>query len=403
MLEFFIAKRYLKSKHKTNLISVISIISAIGITIGVAALVIVISVFNGFGSLVTSILVNFDPHVKVNLVENITDNQILKIEKYLENNFQTEDIGRALETKIFVTNGRNVQVVKLVGIESSNLERIKSRIISGNNYIDDKEKFFVIGFPLALKLSTRVGDTLSASSLNNLANSVFSYSFPTARRFAINGIFETNNKDYDNSLCFADLLSVQNMSRTNRVSSLHIILDDINEADEVKKAVQSKFNESIASTESWFDLHKELYSVMQIERWGAFILLSLIIAVASFNTLGSITMTVIEKKKDIAILKVMGLRDKSIKKVFMFEGMLIGIVGTIAGLIIGLLVCYAQIHFNFYPLDPRKYIIDSMPVKIQIFDILTITFVSLLLSFFSSKYPANRALKTNTIEAIKWE
>ena len=114
-------------------------------------------------------------------------------------------------------------------------------------------------------------------------------------------------------------------------------------------------------------------------------------------------MTVIEKKKDIAILKVMGLRDKSIKKVFMFEGMLIGIVGTIAGLIIGLLVCYAQIHFNFYPLDPRKYIIDSMPVKIQIFDILTITFVSLLLSFFSSKYPANRALKTNTIEAIKWE
>lgn len=403
MLEFFIAKRYLKSKHKTNLISVISIISAIGITIGVAALVIVISVFNGFGSLVTSILVNFDPHVKVNLVENTEQNKIRLIENFVSEHYKTEDIGRALETKIFITNGRNVQVVKLIGIESNNLDRIKSRIISGKDYLNDIDNFFVIGFPLALRLSARVGDTLSANSLNNLASSVFSYSFPSARSFAVKGIFETNNKDYDNSLCFADLASVQSMVRTNNISSLHIILNDINEAENLKNDIQSNFGADISSVESWFDLHKELYSVMQIERWGAFLLLSLIIAVASFNTLGSITMTVIEKKKDIAILKVMGLRDNSIKKVFMFEGMLIGVIGTISGLIIGLLICYAQINFNFYPLDPRKYIIDSMPVQIQFFDLAMIAFVSLVLAFFSSKYPANRALKTNTIEAIKWE
>lgn len=403
MLEFFIARRYLKSKHKTNLISVISIISAIGITIGVAALVIVISVFNGFGSLVTSILVNFDPHVKVNLTEQITNDKIIEIEDYISKKYKPENISQSLETKIFVTNGRNVQVVKLIGIENKNLSRIESRIISGRDYLNVEDNFFIIGFPLALRLSARVGDTLTINSLNNLASSVFNYSFPSSKKMMVNGIFETNNKDYDNSLVFADLTSVQNLIKKKQITSLNVVLENINDAEKLKSDLADKFGAVIESVESWFDLHKELYSVMQIERWGAFLLLSLIIAVASFNTLGSITMTVIEKKKDIAILKVMGLKDNSIKKVFMFEGMLIGLIGTISGLIIGLIVCYAQIHFNFYPLDPRKYIIDSMPVKIQLFDLFMITVVSLLLAFVSSKYPANKALKTNTIDAIKWE
>jgi lipoprotein-releasing system permease protein len=339
----------------------------------------------------------------VNLTEQATNEKIIEIEEYITKNYKSENISQSLETKIFVTNGRNVQVVKLIGIENKNLSRIESRIISGRDYLNEEDNFFVIGFPLALRLSARVGDTLTVNSLNNLASSVFNYSFPSSKKMMINGIFETNNKDYDNSLVFADLISVQNLIKKKQITSLNVVLENINDAEKLKSDLTNKFAAEIESVESWFDLHKKLYSVMQIERWGAFLLLSLIIAVASFNTLGSITMTVIEKKKDIAILKVMGLKDNSIKKVFMFEGMLIGIIGTLTGLIIGLIVCFAQIHFNFYPLDPRKYIIDSMPVKIQLFDLFMITVVSLLLAFFSSKYPANKALKTNTIDAIKWE
>ncbi len=142
---------------------------------------------------------------------------------------------------------------------------------------------------------------------------------------------------------------------------------------------------------------------MLIERWSTYIILCLIIAVATFNILGSLTMSVIEKQKDIGILKSMGATNKSIIKIFMMEGILIGLFGTFAGLVLGLSVCYLQIEFNFYPLDPSKYIIDSLPIKVIISDIFVISGASLFLSLVSSFYPAKRAAKVPVLESIKWE
>jgi len=142
---------------------------------------------------------------------------------------------------------------------------------------------------------------------------------------------------------------------------------------------------------------------MQIEKWTAYIILSLIIAIATFNILGSLSMSVIEKKRDIGILRAMGTSEKPILKIFMYEGLLIGIIGTLAGIIIGYFVCYLQIHYNIYPLDPTQYKIDSLPVQIRISDFFFISGVSLLLTFLASLYPAKRAAKVNPIEAIKWE
>ena len=142
---------------------------------------------------------------------------------------------------------------------------------------------------------------------------------------------------------------------------------------------------------------------MLIERWTAYILLCLIIAVAVFNIFASLAMTVIEKKKDIGILKSMGLAGKSIQKIFLFEGILVGATGIITGLIIGTLVCYLQMKFNFYPLDTTKYIINAMPVEIRISDLFAIGIMAMLLTFLAALYPAKRAANTNITESIKYE
>jgi lipoprotein-releasing system permease protein len=142
---------------------------------------------------------------------------------------------------------------------------------------------------------------------------------------------------------------------------------------------------------------------MLIERWAAYILLCLIIAVATFNIFASLTMTVLEKRKDIGIMRSMGLSKKSILKIFMFEGILVGIIGTTIGIIIGLSVCNLQIEYNFYPLDPTKYIINSLPVQIRFSDIIAVGLMALFLSFIASLYPAKRAANTVIIESIKYE
>lgn len=133
------------------------------------------------------------------------------------------------------------------------------------------------------------------------------------------------------------------------------------------------------------------------------ILLSLIIAVATFNIFASLTMTVLEKKKDIGVLRSIGINKKMVVRIFMFEGLLVGIIGTVLGIILGLMVCYLQIEYKFYTLDPMKYIIDAMPVQIKLSDIVAVGAMSMLLSFLASLYPAKRAANTIIIESIKYE
>jgi lipoprotein-releasing system permease protein len=142
---------------------------------------------------------------------------------------------------------------------------------------------------------------------------------------------------------------------------------------------------------------------MLIERWTAYLILSLIIAVATFSIFSSLLMTVIEKKRDIGILKAMGMSNKSLLKIFLFEGILIGVIGSILGVILGLGVCYAQIKYKLYSLDPTVYIIDALPVKVQITDVILIAVMAIILSTIAGYFPAKRSTKLNPLEAIRWE
>jgi len=409
MFEFFIARRYLKSKHKINFISIISLLSTLGITIGVAALIIVLSVFNGFGSIVKSILVNFDPHVRITVTSDAGYLKIDSLQTELSKIASVESSYPFVEGKVILLNSKTYEILNLKGVNRHKDESpwgVDTKIISGNFELFDESKpdRIVLGLPIALRLSARVGDTILVTSANKIERTITNFAIPSTKKFIVAGLFESNNKDYDYKVAYSSLSSGQNiLGLGRRITGLEIRLDDIDKSADVKNIIIQKFGEGYFSVDTWYDLHKDLYSVMLIERWAAYIILCLIIAVATFNILGSLTMSVIEKQKDIGILRSMGVTDNSILRIFMFEGILIGLIGTLAGTFTGLLVCYFQIEYNFYPLDPGKYIIDALPIEIKISDLIAISGMAMLLSFFASLYPAKRAVKTQVIESIKWE
>lgn len=406
MIELFIVGRYLRSKRKLNFITVISILSTLGITIGVAALVIVLSVFNGFGSIVTSILVNFDPHVKISVINEAGYSYINDAEKAIKKIYGVESYSPFVDGKAILLNKRSFEIVNLKGIQEPKGNEtwgVASKIVSGmpNLYGSDK---ILLGLPLALRLSARVGDTITVTSAYNIEKTIATLAIPQTRRFIVTGIFESNNRDYDVAYSFTSVHSAQKLfGMKNNITGYELRLDDFHKAESVKRTLQNELDPKMFSVDTWYDLHKELYNVMLIERWGAYILLCLIIAVAVFNIFASLTMTVIEKKKDIGIMRSMGMNKKSIRQIFMFEGIIVGVIGTALGLLLGVLVCYLQIKYNFYPLDPAKYIISSMPVEVRVSDIFAIGAMAMLLAFLAAIYPASRAANTNVIESIKYE
>ena len=218
------------------------------------------------------------------------------------------------------------------------------------------------------------------------------------------GIYSSNNNEYDESYIFTSLETAQKLLGYNdNIQGYDIKLDNINHSFDVKDQLEKKIDNSLFSVNTWYDFHRELYTVMKLERWAAYIILCLIVAVATFNILGSLSMSVIEKKRDIGILRSMGANEKSILKIFMYEGLLIGLIGTAAGAILGYFICYLQLKYNIYPLDPTQYKIDSLPLQVRLTDFFFIAGASMLLSFLASLLPARRAAKIDPLEAIKWE
>ncbi|MEW6062681.1 MAG: FtsX-like permease family protein, partial [Bacteroidota bacterium] len=179
-------------------------------------------------------------------------------------------------------------------------------------------------------------------------------------------------------------------------------LSSIDDSEQEKKKIAERFG-SAFNVQTWYDLHKDLYSVMQIERWMAFIILALIIGVASFNLMGSLTMTVIEKTRDIGILKAMGARRKDILAIFRFEGLIVGSIGSLLGLIIGFGICQLQIHFHLFALDPNVYIIPAIPIEMRISDFIVVPLAALLLCFGASYVPSKRAADLLPSDAVRWE
>ena len=350
---------------------------------------------------------NFEPHLRVEMISPESNRELLA--KVLQSNKEINDYSPFVSGKVLVYNYGLTKVVSLKGIDEQSADDIygiNKSILFGKFDLSKNGKFpkVIIGLQLADRLQTLPGDTITIISPAGVEKALTQFTMPNTKRFIVSGIYSSDNNDYDASYIFSSLKECQDLlGYSKNIQGFEIKLNNIDESFDVKEKLSSELNKNLYSVNTWYDFHKDLYSVMQIERWTAYIILSLIIAVATFNILGSLSMSVIEKKRDIGVLRSMGAGEKSILKIFMFEGLLIGTIGTLAGILIGYLVCYLQLKFNIYPLDPTQYKIDTLPVELRLSDFFYISGASMLLSFLASLYPAKKAVKVNIVESIKWE
>jgi lipoprotein-releasing system permease protein len=382
-------------------------ISIIGVTIGVAALIIVLSVFNGFSNKVTGILISFDPHLRIEASGNtkLADYNILK-EKITGLGITNSSPFTLNKGMIAGENGNEVVFIKGVDEESAgSVSGVKESIRFGKFDLSGAEGRggIVLGYTLLNKLKARPGDTLTLLSPSGLESSLTQFVDPKTQKFIITGVYDSENKEYDGNYAYISLENSKILFQLDdKVNGMEIRLPDISGSEKEKIKLTEAIGDGFRVS-TWYDLHEDFYSLLKVERWVAFIILSLIIAVASFNILGSLTMTVIEKKRDIGVLKAMGATDKMITKIFMLEGIFVGIVGVITGTILGLGIVLAQIKFEFYKLDSTVYKISALPVELRLTDFIYIPLAAMILCFLASLYPSKRAAKMNPVNAIRWE
>jgi len=377
------------------------------VTIGVAALIIVLSVFNGFSSRVTSILISFDPHIRIEATEGN------KVTDYNSIQEKIKDLGIKSSApytlnKGMLTNETSNEVVFIKGVDEKEVGDVSGVVEFmrfGEFDLKNNGDYggIIMGFSLLGKLKARPGDTLTLLSPVGLENSLTQFVEPKTKKFIISGVYDSDNKDYDGNYAYISLENSQDLFQLEgKVNGVEIRYNNISESEAGKEKIKAVLGNDF-KVMTWYDLHEDFYSILKVERWVAFIILSLIIAVASFNILGSLTMTVIEKKRDIGVLKSLGASDKMITNIFLFEGISVGVIGIIAGTILGLGVTLAQKYLDLYKLDSGVYKISALPVELQYMDFVYIPIAAMVLCFLASLYPSRRAARLEPVNAIRWE
>ncbi len=406
--EFFIAKRYLRSKRKTKFVSVITLISIGGVLIGVTALDFILSMMNGFEKEVRSRIIGTTAHVSVfSTYEEGIDNyqelipEIRKV-KHVENVAPYIYYKAAIASKTgsdgIVVRGINPEKEKLVTDVERNLK-------VGSLELDQEEDELpgiLLGATLADRLGVELGDNVVLFSLK--AGSLTSgWSQPKASKLRLRGIFETGMYEYDASMAYISLSTAQKLFNLgSRITGLHVKLDNLYLAGKVAKQLEEKLGYHYYALD-WMHMHKNLFSWMQLEKYAMFIVLSLIVAVAAFNIISTLIMVVMEKRKDIGVLKSMGSTNSSIMRIFMFEGLVVGAIGILLGTIFGYILCWMQRSFNIISLPAEIYFISTLPVEMRPLDFILVASAAMLLTFLATVYPARRAAQLSPVDAIRYE
>ena len=400
----FIARRYLHSRQRIPLVTIMSGISVAGIAVGVAALIVVLSVMNGFYDVVRDLLVSIDPHVRI-VAENrgtlpheeaneIADqalqlSQVLSAEPYVE--------GKALLVTVNQPEVNRVVIVRGVAADA-----MKSGIVTGESDISGKG--MIMGFTLAQRLGLSPGPgnsqtmLFSAQGLAQMLTHVFSP--PVPRQFEVRGLYKLE-ETYDNTHVFIGIKEAQNLFHLkNTVTGIDLRLTDLEHAEAVKQSLEKQYPQRLR-VQTWYELQQSLYDVMRLEKWGASLILILICVVAAFNIVGSLTMIVVEKGRDIGVLQAMGSTARDIRRIFLIQGGMIGLIGTGSGFVIGLGVLWVQKQFELIPiLGAESFVIEAYPVSIQSLDLLLIGPVSFGLCLLASLYPAWRAAQGDPSRAV---
>lgn len=412
-LELLIALRYLRSKRKEGFISVITIFSFIGIVIGVATLIIVMSVMNGFHHELVGRILGINSHITIqsNLKSGISNYQeIIDDLQKIEN---VKYVNPMVESQVMFNSEFGSFGGLARGIKQNDLKQkklIKENIIYGNFYQNSSKNQIIMGVNLAQNLNLSVGDSVRIISPNT--NKTILGNIPRIKTYKISGIFQTGLYEYDLTTIFMPLEAAKiHFKFKESASHIEIFSKNLEELSALKLEIAEILNDDIGNLyiNDWQDANRSFIDALKIERTVMFLILTLIILVAAFNIISSLIMLVNDKKKNIACLRVMGLHKINIVKIFLISGGIIGFFGTILGSIIGVLFS-ANINkikefidnlTESSLFDPTIYFLSNLPSKIFISDILLVISMSIIISFLATIYPALKASKTNPIEILK--
>ena len=408
LVERLIALRNLNPKRKEGFLKVISIFSFIGIMLGVAILIIVMSVMNGFRTELTNKILGFNPHIVVKPYNNKKIDSNFK--NQLNKNFPNIQVLDSYSGEGVVINDNYAKGVMIKGLDPENKKNsffLKKILIEGNRSVIKKGEI-IVGNELAMELNLAVDDNISL-----LSSAYISTPFgglPKQETYTIVGIFSSGFYEFDKNVIFLNLdETLYFFDKTKRDINLELYLPDPLKADYIKDKIGIINNNFYVY--SWIDINKSFFSALKVERNVMFIILTLIIIVAAFNIISGLTILIKNKTKEIAILKTLGLSNNSIIKSFFLTGFTIGLVASISGIIIGVsfseniesirLFLSHVTNVEIFPSD--VYFLDEMPSEINLFSIIVIFIFSLITTSLASLIPAIAISRMNTIKALKYE
>ena len=407
--EVFIARRYLKAKRKQSFISIITILSVAGVAVGVMALVVVIAVMTGAELDFRKRILGFQSHITImrsggqffdyKFVSDIVRrvDGVKEVSEYVSS--------QVLLRSAFGVSGASIRGVNpsvsskvIEGYDTEKLKKILNRPAepaSNEVYVPP----IILGKDLALNLGVNKGDIIYLISPKGMISPVGPV--PSMRKFKVAGLFKSGMYEYDGFFAYLHINDASKALRMGEsVSGLDVWLDDIYSVNKLRPEIISSIGVSYWARD-WIQMNSSLFAALKLEKIAMFVILTLIVLVAAFNIASSLIMMVMEKTKDVAILKTMGASDWSIQKIFVFQGTVIGFTGTMIGTTLGVIACYILDRWEFIKL-PEVYAFAKLPVQLEFGDVFIITGSALLICFLATLYPAYQATKIDPVEAIRY-
>ena len=407
--EFYIGKRYLRARRTQGFISLISILSTAGVTVGVMALIVVIAVMTGAQAEFRSRILGVDAHAIVMRYGGDIDNyrpiidQIQREEGVLSARpfIYTQSMLRsATGSSGAVLKGIDPPSKSEAAIDGMGEAFRKLYAVRKGDQDADGVMPIVLGKELGRKLGVAEGDTVYVISFRGTVSPIGHV--PTMTRFRVAGFFSSGMYQFDEAYAFVRLADAQRILKMgDKVSGIEIRVRDIYQADKVAVGIKKLLGFPYW-TKDWMQMNANLFFALKLEKTAMFVILTLIVLVAAFNIASTLIMMVMKKTKDIAILKAMGATDGSIMRIFVIKGMVIGGFGTLLGVLFGIAICYVLKHYPFIKLPGNIYYFTTLPVQLQFLDVLTIALAAMGICFLATLYPAKQAARLNPVDAIRY-